>query len=863
MAPGFFYPLEKKSIFVSPSIRLEHKMGSCEFCPLSKQVGLKHPKVEPCGSFGKEALVWCEAPGADEDAEGRPLVGDVGQFFRPYFTKHGLDLDRDCVAVNAVDCRPTDAKGENRKPTNREILCCWHRKLRVLEERRPRVIFLLGDSAITSYYGCDPRRKFFSGLPLSSYRGKVIPDATTGAWVCHSYHPSYIVRGNRDLEHVFDLDFQTFVGAVERGDRPPVPVPNAPSQLTGDEAELLFRSVLARRMPFAYDYESSSYRYYEGIHELYLVSLTFVGGHSFVVRLGENGELDALWGRILIDPEVPKAVQNLKHEVNAAWWTAGVETAGIEHDTMIASHLLDESMETSGLKKRAFIEFGQPDYGGEVEQYLRAEPKHKNRFGELLERDPKRAIDYSGGDSDYTYRLWQIQKGWLREEGLERAYRLFHEGQEAFARVERNGIRVNVEEGRRFDRVWGEEIDALKDRILSTDEAKQFEKVKGRPLKYEKKLSDADLRHLLFGILKFEPLARTDGGSDSVDAKTLKALAAKSELVQLELKLRRLFKLKNTYLSQFLRHEVGGFIYPSFNLHLTRSGRSSSSEPNFQNVPNPKRDPDWEEVVEVRRLIIPRDGHELWEVDYGSMEVRILACQSRDPVLIGYIEGGGDMHADEAENLFQVTAEQAGKDRWKTLRYYAKNQFVFPEFYGSYHKSIARSIAIPEDFFPNTTYRSRFEKWEAHIRRCEERFWEKYRKTREWQDRVVAEYKRTGYVSDGAWGFRRRGYLTRNKLYNFPIQGPAYHCLQWTINEAVLREMPGLVDTSSERGSKLCGEIHDALFFDGVPGEFENVRRKIDYLMTEKIREDNPWIIVPLATEWSRGGDWSAMKGVG
>jgi len=861
MPAGFFYTQEKKP--ARSPVHSEKKertpMESCGACGLDKQEALKNPKIEPYGHFRKKAVIWGEAPGADEDSEGRPWMGEVGKYFRPYFLKYDLDMDRDCIAVNSLDCRPPD----NRKPTNKEILCCWHRKQKVLEKHKPKVIFLLGDSAITSFYGCDPRRKFFASLPLSSYRGKVIPDQTTQAWVCHSYHPSYIVRGNYDLEHVFDLDFQTFVSAVRRGDRPPRTRVNERDVLSEGEVVLLLRTVLKNKTPFTYDYESSSYRYYERIHKLYLVSLTFIEGHSFVFHVMEGGQSWTLWKQVLEDESIPKAVQNLKHEINAAWWTEKVETGGIVHDTMIASHLLDESKETSGLKKQTYYVFGQPDYSGEVEKYLKAEPKCKNRFKLFMDEFPEKAAEYGGQDSDYTARLWPLQVKRLKEEGLDRAYYLFHEGAQAFARIERNGIRVNVEEGRRLDAEWGESIGSLKEKILTSSEAKAFEKAKGRPLKYEKKLSDADLRYLLFDLLKFESHSETQGGDRSVAAPVLKTLAKKSELVQLELQLRRLFKLKNTYLSQFLRYEINGLIYPSFNLHLARSYRSSSNAPNFHNIPNPKRDPDWEEVKEIRKLIIPREGHELWEVDYGSMEVRILACQSRDPVLIDYLERDSDMHADEAKELFQTDETQAGEDHWKTLRYQAKNGFVFPEFYGSYYKAIARKISIPEDFFPNTPYKSRYEKWEGHVKRCEEKFWQKYKKTREWQDRVVAEYKRTGYVSDGAWGFRRRGYLTRNKLYNFPIQGPAYHCLQWTINEAVLRMMPELVDTISQHNSLLCGEIHDALFFDGLPSEFETVRRKVDYLMTEKIREENPWIIVPLASEWSRGKrDWSEMKGV-
>jgi len=62
--------------------------------------------------------------------------------------------------------------------------------------------------------------------------------------------------------------------------------------------------------------------------------------------------------------------------------------------------------------------------------------------------------------------------------------------------------------------------------------------------------------------------------------------------------------------------------------------------------------------------------------------------------------------------------------------------------------------------------------------------------------------------------------------------------------------------------SLLCGQIHDAMFWDGLPRELEEVRKKVDKVMTEDIREAHPWIIVPLETEWKKGKNWLEMKDV-
>jgi len=237
------------------------------------------------------------------------------------------------------------------------------------------------------------------------------------------------------------------------------------------------------------------------------------------------------------------------------------------------------------------------------------------------------------------------------------------------------------------------------------------------------------------------------------------------------------------------------------------------------------------------------------------MEVRILACQSKDPALVDYIVGGGDMHGDWAERIFQIRKEEIdGQEFEEKYRYRAKNRFVFPEFYGSWWRSIAKDIEAPDYFYPTLTDRRRRERWEGHLKDCEEEFWRQFKGVREWQDRKVEEYKRQGYIEDGAWGFRRYGYIGRNKLFNFPIQGTAFHCLLWSIIELGKR--------GYDWKSLLCGQIHDSMFWDGQPNEFNKVREAVDKVMTEDIREANPWIIIPLKVDWKRGLNWLEMEDV-
>ena len=87
--------------------------------------------------------------------------------------------------------------------------------------------------------------------------------------------------------------------------------------------------------------------------------------------------------------------------------------------------------------------------------------------------------------------------------------------------------------------------------------------------------------------MKIEPIKTTEGGDQgSTDEETLRRLDVPG--LDLILSIRKLTKIKTTYLGAFAREQYNGFIHPSFNLHNVRTYRSSSDGPNFQNIP--KRD---------------------------------------------------------------------------------------------------------------------------------------------------------------------------------------------------------------------------------------------------------------------------------
>jgi DNA polymerase I-like protein with 3'-5' exonuclease and polymerase domains len=371
------------------------------------------------------------------------------------------------------------------------------------------------------------------------------------------------------------------------------------------------------------------------------------------------------------------------------------------------------------------------------------------------------------------------------------------------------------------------------------------------------------------------PKKTTAKGKPSVDEEALEETAQESQLVQDILRIRKLEKIRGTYLSGWER-ETGPdhILRPFYNLHIVRTYRSSCSSPDLQNVTI--RDKVAQKIT--RRAIYPRAGHVLVEADYSGIEVRTSACYHRDPNMITYImDPSTDMHRDTAMECFLLDLEEVSKP----ARQGAKNQFVFAEFYGSYWRNTGvglwkwaencttaqnvslithlkkkgiRSLGDPADRRPT---RGTFL---YHIREVEKRFWgERFRVYAQWKEEFWQQYLEQGEFYT-LTGFRCTGPMAKNNVVNYPIQGSAFHCL--------LRSKYNTKNWIASRGYENdilpCGQIHDSGLFSVNPELLPEFAKAIHYIWGEQLRKEWPWIIVPLEVEVETtpvDGSWF-LKGV-
>jgi len=126
-----------------------------------------------------------EAPGQDEDQQGRPFVGRAGQLLDKIIVACGLSRS-DVFIANTLKCRPPD----NRDPRPEEIDSCLPYLCRQIELISPKVIVALGAHAARTLTGRD--------LGIGKLRGQFHPCAWApekqGVLVMPTYHPAYLLR---------------------------------------------------------------------------------------------------------------------------------------------------------------------------------------------------------------------------------------------------------------------------------------------------------------------------------------------------------------------------------------------------------------------------------------------------------------------------------------------------------------------------------------------------------------------------------------------------------------------------------------------------------------------------------------------
>lgn len=463
------------------------------------------------------------------------------------------------------------------------------------------------------------------------------------------------------------------------------------------------------------------------------------------------------------------------------------------------------------------------------------------------------------------------------------AYRLLHDGSAALAVAEHNGMRIDVPYVKDQIKAIRRQQKQLQKELEKDAVWKTWKRLYGGKAKLS---SRVQLAGTVFKELGHPCRAVTEKtGQESTEEAAFRGLDL--PFIPKYFLWQKLHKVRRTYLEGILSEVCGEYLHPSFNLHTVQTYRSSSSGINFQNIP--VRDPVLGKLI--RKGFIPDPGCHIVEVDLGGAEVRVAYCYHLDPTMKVYLtDPKSDMHRDTATDLFGLSREFLVQNAaWakKTVRDWAKNRFVFPEFYGSVHFQCAPHLweAVTEQD-QNGDFKIKLPDGKPLIRHlaesgirslgaCDPRkpplpgtfehrvlqvqksFWQtRFPVYTEWKERWQRNYESRGYF-DMLTGFRCHGIYKRNQVINYPVQGAAFHVLLWSL----IRVQNWL--NKYRMKAKIVGQIHDSIIACVPPDELDDYLTTVKTVITQLCPKHWPWITIPLEVEAEVcpvDGSWDQKK---
>jgi uracil-DNA glycosylase family 4 len=165
---------------------IRSELGDCTRCRLHEG---RQSVVFGEGNPHARLVFVGEAPGREEDLQGRPFVGQAGELLTRII--EAIDLTRNKVYIaNIVKCRPP----QNRNPQPDEIRTCLPFLHKQLEAIKPRIICALGTFAAQTLLQTEER--------ISLLRGQFYP--YQGARVMPTYHPAFLLRNPQFKRDVWE-----------------------------------------------------------------------------------------------------------------------------------------------------------------------------------------------------------------------------------------------------------------------------------------------------------------------------------------------------------------------------------------------------------------------------------------------------------------------------------------------------------------------------------------------------------------------------------------------------------------------------------------------------------------------------------
>ena len=507
--------------------------------------------------------------------------------------------------------------------------------------------------------------------------------------------------------------------------------------------------------------------------------------------------------------KIPKTGQNIKFDA-LILLRHGLEVQGMSFDTLLAVHLLKP--ETRNLKldnlSKEYLNYEMIP----IENLI---GKGKDQIS-MAEVDIETISFYAAEDADIALQLTHILSKDLINQNLDNFFNSVEIALlPVLIQMEFNGMYVDSAMLNRMSNDIGEKTKVLYEKIIY--EAGQEFNIN----------STQQLAVILFDIKKLPQIKKRSTAED-----ILERLKSYDPLPSLVLEYRKLTKLKNTYIDALpsMINEKTKRIHSNFSQTVTATGRLSSSNPNFQNIPIRRA-----EGREIRKSFKPFDSNFLiFSADYSQIELRIMAHLSQDKNLIDAFKSGEDIHTRTAANVFNINLDEVSDDMRRTAKI-----VNYGLLYGAGPFRMSQELGIPQ----------------KEAKTLIESYFQQYSGVKDYIDETISKAEKDHYVETilgrrrPVWNIQSSNHIQREAAkrmaVNMPIQGTNAEMIKLamiSINKKI---------RSMALNSLMISQVHDELVFEVHLDELEIVQK----LVLEKM-ENAIELSIPIVVDSGYGKSW-------
>ncbi|MBA7519956.1 DNA polymerase I [subsurface metagenome] len=574
---------------------------------------------------------------------------------------------------------------------------------------------------------------------------------------------------------------------------------------------------LSNLQEFCFDTETTGLNVYES--ELVGISFSFKTHEAYYLPLPEKREETQSilneFKSIFEDTGIRKIGQNIKYDIQILR-SYGIQVQGELFDTMLAHYILQPDMRHNlNYLAEAYLDYKPVS----IEELIGEKGK-----GQLSMRmvPNQKVADYAAEDADITWQLKKKLEEKVKENNLENlSEKIEMPLVYVLADMERSGVRINVENLRKYG-------DVLREDILKLDQ--EIIRMAGVDFNIA---SPKQLGHVLFEKMKIvETAKKTKTRQYSTSEGVLMQLADKHEIIPGILEYRSLKKLLTTYVDVLPRliNIKTGKIHTSFNQAITSTGRLSSNNPNLQNIPIRE-----EKGREIRKAFVPtNENYVLLSADYSQIELRLMAHMSEDPNMLGAFLANEDIHAATAAKINGIPVDKVTKE----MRYKAKTA-NFGIIYGISAFGLSQRLYISR----------------KEAKELIDGYFNTYPNVKAYMNKSIQFARDTGYAETimGRQRYLRdinsrnaiiRGMAERNAI-NAPIQGSAADIIKMAmvcIHKAIKEK---------NYKSRMIIQVHDELVFDVYKPELQAITEMVKDAMQNAVN-----LKIPLLVDLDTGNNW-------